>query len=352
MADPRPQALYNCSQSELYAICTIGYTSFNENQPDFEAFNTLYTATYGSDALIEVNAAINLPGFQERNEAAEVAHIQLIKAHDECLLKWRSLRAYIKSSYPSDLQKPKIESAGYDHYSKAANRNWDQTFIMLTAGQHFIDNNTADLTAGGMPPTFAADYALVMSTFGDLYVEFTDFEQDEQEATDAKVVANNAIFQKLTRMFEDAQIIYEHDASKRERFIFKQLKEMITNKPGSGTIPADTIIVSGKVVDATTLLPIANASVNATVNNSTATFGVVTDDEGLYELPIRGLSPQPADTSNASIAINAEALDHEPLSQQLNYVRGKRYELDFELQQSVEPPVEPEPTEPEPPVEP
>ena len=144
MPDPRPQAMYASSQSELYAICTIGWTSFAENQPDFEAFNTLYTAVYGTDAQAAVDAALNLPGFQERNEAAEVSFVQLNEAHATCMLKWKSLRSYIKSSYPSEFHKAKIESAGYDHYAKAANKNWDETIAMLTAGQHFIDNNTSD----------------------------------------------------------------------------------------------------------------------------------------------------------------------------------------------------------------
>jgi len=341
MANPRPQALYNCSQSELYAICTIGWNSYSENQLDFEAFNTLYTVALGADAYTELEAAVNLPSFQERNEATEVAYIELTKAHNLCLTKWKTLRAYIKSSYPTDIQKPKIESAGSDNYSKAANRNWDQTYVLLTAGQNFINNNTAELTTGGMPPTFAAEYETAFSEFGDLYVAFTDFEQDEQEGTDAKIEANNAIYLKLTRMFEDAQIIYQNDASKRERFIFKQLKEMITNTSSNNTIPADTIIVTGKVIDATTLIPIANASVSTTLNSNTSAFGVVTDSNGNYQFPIPGLSPQPDSSGPSSIIINAQASDHTSESKQLTYVPGNQYQLNFELQPAVNPDSEP-----------
>lgn len=339
MPDPRPQALYNCSQSELYAICTIGWTSYAENQPDFEAFNTLYTALYGTDAQAEVDAAMNLPGFQERNEAAEVAHIELTKAHDECLLKWKSLRAYIKSSYPTDVQKPKIEAAGSDYYSKAASRNWDKTFQMLVAGQHFIDNNTPELTLGGMPATFPAEYAAAHSTFGDFYIDFTDFEQDEQEATDVKIDANNAIFQKLSRMFEDAQIIYEHDASKRERFIFKQLKEMISNSGGTSTIPPDTVVIEGKVTDLNTGIPVKDASINTTPDGSTETFSAISDEDGSYKLTVSGLLVP----STGTLLVNAEALDYEPTSLPLDYATGQAFKLEFQLQELAPPPPPPEP---------
>lgn len=332
MADPRPQALYNCSQSELYAICTIGWTSYNENQPDFEAFNTLYTALYGTNAQAEVDAALNLPGFQERNEATEVAHIKLVAAHNECLTKWKSLRAYIKSSYPPEVQKPKIESAGYDHYEKAANRNWDETTIMLNAGQHFIDNNTAELTAGGMPATFAASYALATSTFGDLYIQFTDFEQDEQEGTDTKIVANNAIYQKLMRMFEDAQIIYEQNPSKRERFVFKQLKEMISNS-GSGTpSPSLQVKISGRVSDEFAN-PLSGVEVRIySVNSGPGPDDPVTytNGDGAYGFSF------PTIPEAAEVVIEGSLVGYSNASRQLFVEHGQTY-TDQDLTMNVNP---------------
>lgn len=339
MPDPRPQSIYKCSQSELYAVCIIGWTSFNENQPDFEAFKTTYIATYGTDAIAEVEAASNLPGLQERNEATETTYIQMVAAHAECLMKWKALRSYIKSSFPSELQKPKIDSAGYNYYPKAANKNWDQTQLLLVAGQHFIDNNTAELTAGCMPASFAADYAAADLAFGTLYVQFTDFEQDEEEATDIKVTANNAIYKKLIAMFEDAQIIYEHNASKRERFVFAQVKAMITTKSSAGNISSDSIIISGKVLDAATTDPIANASVNATPNGGTQTFSAITAEDGNYEMTVSGLPIN----SSGTLDVSAEALDHQSATSPLTYETGKSYELAFELTEFNEPqpPTEP-----------
>lgn len=333
MPEPRPQATYTCSQSELYAICTIGWNSYAENQPDFETFKTIYTVVFGTDALAEVQAAMNLPGFQERNEASETFYIQLNEAHAACILKWKTLRSYIKSSYAPSLQKPKIESAGYDHYSKAANKNWDETTLLMTAGQHFIDNNTADLTTGGMPASFPTDYAAAVSDFAGLYDRFTDAEQDQQEATDQKITANNGIYQKLIAMFEDAQIIYETDASKRERFIFAQIKKMISQSGGTDTIPSDTVFVSGVVTDAATAAPIANASINTTPPGSTETFSSITDSDGVYELKITGLEPN----SSGTLDINAEALDYDPSATPLPYETGKKQELNIGLTATVVP---------------
>ncbi len=345
MAQSRPINQYPCSQADLYAVCRIGWNSYLENQPDFEAFNTLYTPIFGTDALNEIKAAVNLPGFQERDEAGETFHIEMKKAHATALTKWKSLRSYIKHSYSPELHKPKIESAGYDHYPKAANFNWAETQLLLVAGQHFLDNNSADLTSGGMPATFAAEYTTASADFLVLYDKFTDAEQDAQEATDIKVVANNKIYQKLMAMFEDAQIIYENNASKRERFVFAQIYSMIKRPSNANGIGADAIVVAGKVLDANTLNPISNASVNTTPDGSVGTFSAVTDDSGAYEMKVSGLPTN----SSGILEVNAEALDYELTSSPLPYETGKKYELGFELNEFIEPVP---PTEPEPPVEP
>ena len=333
MPEPRPINNYPCSQADLYAVCRIGWNSYGENQTDFEAFNTLYTATYGTDALAEIEAALNLPGFQERDEAQETFHIQMTEAHATAIMKWKSLRSYIKHSYPPELQKPKIESAGYDHYSKAANKNWAETQLLMKAGQHFIDNNTADLTAGGMPATFAAEYATATSGFLTLYDRFTDAEQDSQEATDEKINANNAIYSKLISMFEDAQIIYENDPSKRERFVFAQVYAMITRPNGGDTISNTEVLIEGVVTDSSTGNPISGASVNTTPDGSTTTFSAVTDEDGAYELKVTDLTAD----STGTLTINADALDFDPASTPLVYETSNKYEVNIDLTPEVVP---------------
>lgn len=333
MPEPRPVNNYPCSQADLYAVCRIGWNSYAENQTDFETFNTIYTAAYGTDAIAEVDAALNLPGFQERDEAQETFHIQMTEAHAVAILKWKTLRSYIKHAFPPELQKPKIESAGYDHYTKAANKNWAETQLLMNAGQHFIDNNTAELTTGGMPATFAAEYATATSDFLTLYDRFTDAEQDSQEATDTKINANNAIYSKLISMFEDAQIIFENDPSKRERFVFAQVYAMITRPGGGSSVSNTEVLISGKVTALGTGQPVQDASVNTTPEGTTTTFSAVTDADGNYELLVTDLEAN----ATGTLAINADALDFEPSSTSLAFETGNKYEVDIELTPEPEP---------------
>lgn len=297
MITPRPIARYHSTQAELYAICTIGWQSYAENQPDFEAFNTTYTAVFGTDAIAAIEAAKALPDYQARNEATETAYIQMTTTVDELNQKWRMLRSYIKASYPAEVQKPKLEAAGEEHYKRSVSRNWGETELMCSSAIAFITANAAELTTGGMPAAFPTDFSDQHTTFTTQYSTFTDSGQDEHEGTDAKINANNDIYDALQRMFEDGQVIYEKDPSKRERFIFARVKELITSKPGggSGTIPSDTIELNGTVTDFVTNLPIENVTVSITGPSSPDPVTTLTNTDGEYTIQVPGY---PEDTDN------------------------------------------------------
>lgn len=283
MITPRPNRKYNCTQAELYAICTIGWKSYAENQPDFELFNTTYTPAFGTDAIAAVESAKALPDYQASNEATETAYIQMTTTADELNQKWRMLRSYIKASYPTEVQKPKLEAAGEEHYNRSVSRNWGETELMCTSAIAFITANSAELTTGGMPAAFPTDFSDQHATFTTQYSTFTDSGQDEHEGTDAKINANNDIYDALQRMFEDGQVIYEKDPSKRERFIFARVKELITSKPGGGS--EETTTIRGTVIDNGTENPVSGATTVITDTELTAT----TDDFGEFiieEVPL------------------------------------------------------------------
>lgn len=329
MATQRPKRRYNCTQAELYAICTIGWQSYQENLTDFENFSTLYTAATATNAFAAIESAKVLPDFQARNEATETAYIQMGLTAEQCLTKWRTLRSYIKAAFPPELHKPKIEAAGEDHYNKATARNWGETQLMLTSALSFITDNTAELTAGGMPATFQTDVETLQTEFTTHYNKFTDSGQDEHEGTDAKIIANNAIYDTLQRMFEDGQIIYEKDPAKRDRFIFQRVKDMITTPPGGGTDPGNSsdIKVGGTIVDANTLLPIPNASVVLTFPSFPDPLITQTDSEGKYIIEVNGVPN--GETFSASM--EASAPNYELNQTPVELTADQSYTIDFSL---------------------
>lgn len=334
MSDSRPTRKYNCTQAELYAICTIIWQSYAENQADFEAFKTIYTVQYGIDAMQEVEDAKNLPDFQARNQATETAYINMGETAKKCLTAWRSLRSYIKSSFPDNLQKPEIEAAGEDHYNKATNRNWSETELMLVSAINYIDQHTAVLTTGGMPATFQATISDLHTEFMGFYITFTDSGQDEHEGTDQKVIANNALYSKLQAMCDDGQIINEHNAAKFQRFVFSRVKDLITSGPTTTGIPSNTIEFGVYVYDSATFIPIneANITIYNTPNGQPAT--AVTGEDGIADLRINGFQPN----ASASLDIEVSAFDYNSEFISSDFTAGQYYSLDMPLVSQLTPP--------------
>lgn len=229
---PRPQAQYRCTQEELYQVCFLTWDSYLSNVADFTSVNTTYTAAYGNTNRTAVKTAKKLPDFQARDEASESLLIQMKDTADQCLIQWNLLETHIKKSFPENLHKPKIESAGGDHYEKAGQNNWESVSALMESGNNFITNNTPALNTGGMPAGFPAAFSSAKTNFENLYTQLKDSEQDSEEARDIKINANNAIFKIITSLNEDGQKIYRNNPAKRERFTFSKVLDLVS---GAGT---------------------------------------------------------------------------------------------------------------------
>lgn len=335
MLVPRPNRKYNCTQSELYAISTIGWNSYLENQPDFEAFSTLYTTPFGDAALLAIESAKILPDFQARNQSTETAYILMGQQAEEGLTKWRALRSYIKASFPAELVKPNVEAAGEDHYNKAVTRNWSETELMFTSALSYITANAAELTSGGMPAAFQTDLADIKTDFDKQYAAFTDSGQDEHEGTDAKITANNSVYDALQRMFEDGQVIYEKDASKRERFIFARIKAAITSNPTTNPTPPDPNVatIAGAVTNAATFNPIAAATIQISAPSLPLPISALTEPDGLYKLSVSGLANQTPFT----VLVECFAEGYQAASQNLEISGGQSFTANFDLTEEIVP---------------
>lgn len=270
--------------AELYTICRMGWNSFIANLAEFSAFLNTYTAVYGQDALNEIDAAEAMPEFQERNEQAELALVQVRQTAKLALKNWKFLRNYIRTSFPEADRKAKWESAGSDHYNKASNQNWSELRNMLTAGSNFLTANAAIFAASGVPATFAGAYGLSRTAFNDALVAFTNFEQDEVEGTDLKVIANNAIYNKLMDMFEDGTLLFEDIPAKHERFVFAHLKEIITNSATPSNSTSTDITFDGTVTNGAAAQSLPTVAVIARLEESTEELTVLTDATGKYRL--------------------------------------------------------------------
>lgn len=238
----RPRARYNCRQIELYAICQIAWASCLSNLAAFFARFTFYDAAYIAARQADILAAQALPDFQARNQASEDAALQLNTDGLACIDKTDLLFDYIRRAWPGDLAKPKLEAAGSDYRIDAPADDWESIIQLMTSGQTFITDNSAKLLAdGGMPASFAADHLAAQAAFAATYADFTAARQTEYDMTDAKIEANNAIYDQMMQMCSEAQNVFRTNASLRERFVFKNIKQLVTAPGAAGLLGTVTL---------------------------------------------------------------------------------------------------------------
>ncbi|MCF8256750.1 MAG: hypothetical protein K9J06_04315 [Flavobacteriales bacterium] len=334
----RPTAEYNCTTAQLYVIARTCWNSHRDNQQSFEDFNTTYTAQNTQDALAEIDAAAALPMFQSRNEATESTYVGMQAAARLGLKQWKYLRNYIRASYIKDLRKAKWESAGRDRYDKATNNNWGELLLMLDAGKSFIASNGVELAAGGMPANFPQQYNDARNTFILLHTDFLDFGQDELEGTDAKTLANNAVYRRMMDMNEDGQLVFDEEPAKAQRFVFQSVKDMITHQGGGGEqpLPGTELKVTGVMSEALTGSPLPNRAVNLTLMlpDGPLQRQVMTSALGVYLLEEKEL---PANTS-FDLVTKVNEPGFMPYSSTMGVTSGASYSEDIELTPEAPPP--------------
>ncbi len=208
---------YNCTEQELYTICTTGWNSVTQHLTRFTAFKAKYVATLVTTRLASVVIASELPDEQQRNSDYETASIELRKIGRTSCDKWQMLKRYIADAFPADQQKPMLEAAGFNYYDKAGSGNWDSVKGLMTSGSTFITAKLADLTANdNMPLTFQVEFDALKTDFN----KFIQAEEESRVGQDTKINANNAIFADLMSMLLDGQEIFKKEEALLKQFVF------------------------------------------------------------------------------------------------------------------------------------
>jgi hypothetical protein len=301
MNSSRPRAAFGCSQQDLYTIVQVGWTSYMQYLPSFEAYSVQYDAARATTALAALDAARLMPDEWSRREVHKTLRLQLGSLANTALALWTSMSSYIREGFPRSEYENKRLAAGHAYYAEAVGRDWEKVNAVLSSGLVFLNGNTAALTAGGMPANFAADYAAARTAFMTKYGEFLQALEATRNMTDAKMVVNNGLHKELTAMFEDGKRIFRHDAAIRLEFTFDRILELITGNggnnggtpdPGPDPDPDTSVRIKGHVSSMMDGSPVAGAQVRAyslSYGPDGPSINTTTDANGDYFILIQQL---------------------------------------------------------------
>ena len=226
----RPSKVYNCSMVELYAGQEMIWCSQKEHEVEFEEENTLYHSGISDVRLAKINAARIMPDGQARGAESEVLRLKMIEKLDAVIGYWNSLKGYVRKAFKEEYYKPRIEEAGKGYYFNSVRKNWVDVRMLLQSGKNFLEKHEVALKdEGGMPASFIGKFETVAVEFEELHGLFVKVRLDAREQTDAKIVANNLIFEEGMSMMRDGRRIFRKRAAVRNRFVWKRVLGMVRN---------------------------------------------------------------------------------------------------------------------------
>lgn len=264
---------FNCSQSALYQVANNVVQSMSNNLSAFSDFKTKYNAAYLDTLRDEIKTVETMPDFRGRSAQSEVDFIHLCDQLQKCTALWQTLKRYIESTYPEAEQSPRLEEAGASYYTKSYTRHWESARALMLSGQNFITNHATELSDNqNMPTTFAAVFEAESNKFNELLTNYQQASEKIKLDTNKKITANNNLYDRVSEICLDGQIIFKQDEAMKAQFVFSSVLSIVS---GHGTTG-----FKGTITDSITQKPIAGVTVASTGFDKTA----ITDADGFYEI--------------------------------------------------------------------
>ena len=240
-----PDPNYDCMQSEFYSVAETMIGNLDTNLAKFKAYKGKYIAQMITDLEQELADAQALPDDDVRSGKGEQLRVQLEVLNTKCLNNQQDLKGYI-DIFPEAERESQYGIAGMTNYRKAANKNCEFTKTMVGNGNDFILNNTvvlSDVVAGvnqNMPDTFPTQYKNDAKAFTDKYAEFK-LATTTGVGTQSKILANNALNDKLSDIHNDSLKACRGDAGLLNLFVFDTVLKMVS-PPGSSSLNINVVL--------------------------------------------------------------------------------------------------------------
>jgi hypothetical protein len=232
---------YPGSQQVLYLATDTIIANVRKRLDQFHEFKNLYTETFLQSVEQKRTNAMMLADEAARTYGHESVRAELVLVAAVCLKRFRSLKRYIATAYPSNPSQA-LNSAGWGYYTDASNQSWADVSSLCEASIKFIGEHLSELTAGNnMPVGFQQ---MFIDSFDIYTTTFKLFDQRLQAArtgTESKLVANNDLYHTVMDYFcLDGQNIFEDSFAISREYSYEAVSEMLAPS-GPSSLVVETV---------------------------------------------------------------------------------------------------------------
>lgn len=284
MGNTKTRSRFGTSAARMYVIIAVLLRLFKENISAFSSFKSTYTAQYADDLKVELVAAEALPTTGVSTSERKKARNNTKAAAKKLREKWQDGKKYVNGTWEGPELDTMLNEAGAVYYGEGLTK-WDSVQAMGEEMNKFLPKYQDDLEhKGAMPDTFIREFASLVTDFKDKLQIFLAANGSKQLAVEAKVKANNAIYDKVIVICEDSTSIFRNQPVLKRLFSYNyQLK---TAKGGAASF-AGTITLNGGPVEGATIETTEGERTYSTVSDKFGKFKITKMEHGDYIFGIR-----------------------------------------------------------------
>jgi Carboxypeptidase regulatory-like domain len=251
----RKTSSFNFSQQELYVVTAFFWNAVSRFLPQFSTVFPFYSAAYVAERLKKVEEARAIPNQVSRQDDKKTKGLHLEETLDDCLICYRTLKAYIARLYPtSELQKIKIEASGQKHYTKASAGNRAALGDLNDSAIQFLVNNADDIKGKNViPDNFLANYQAAIEQYQAAQTEYLNAASDVKGVTTDNTEANNEIYREMLQGIDEAKIVFIKDPAQSDYFSVSNFLSLASGSSFAG--------LKGTITDAATEKAVKNAQI-------------------------------------------------------------------------------------------
>lgn len=224
---------YSLSMSVLYQTIRILLMNCRNNIAAFIAFDSTYSDAMLDEMEAELVVAERMKSDQARTLEHENLRMDMLPLSEVCRDKWVQLKRFIKKTFGPEKAAANWDAAGWEYYEESYS-SWDKLREMCSMASVYLEANNEVLVARGMAADFTTLFNLDINKFNIKYDEFLVAQETAMQGTADKIAANNEIFDKLTEVCADGQVIFKRNEVKKSLFSMQAVSELVSPVGASG----------------------------------------------------------------------------------------------------------------------
>ena len=264
---------YSCAQADLYNAGRIFWRLYATKLSSFSEFSPMYTDALAEERLADIEAADLMPDKAARESTAGNVLLSLETSKKDFLYQYGLLQGYIARIFEGTKRDLMLASSGEGYLAKAKSGNWGSTASLISSVVLFMTEKQAELAAANiMPLAFPDKIKATAKTLSDKYAAWDAAKQAVTEGGDAKIKANNAIYEGIKMVCQDAKKIFANDATTAKTFVWATILDKTHGTRNAG--------VGGKITNGDNKTGVAEVRIRILNTDKV----MMTDSEGRFEI--------------------------------------------------------------------